>query len=113
MDELMQFLRDRLDEEAAEAQAAADEFGAEWTVDEAMASVRSNTGADVVEEPGTPCAHIARHDPARVLAEVEAKRRLLLWAESAEGGYHLLPVVDNLVGIYSDHPDFDPSWLED
>lgn len=77
MEDLVQFLRARYDEDAAEAQATADEYGAVWTFDEAMDSVRSDKDADVVEEPGTPRTYIARHDPARVLAEVDAKRQLV------------------------------------
>ena len=32
----------------------------------------SDTGADVVDEPGTPRAFMAAHDPARVLREIDA-----------------------------------------
>jgi hypothetical protein len=69
--------------------------------------------------------HIARHDPARVLREVKAKRRLLKWAQDrlhdfedfpADEAYHLdaievlrihLPL---LAAPYADHPSFRPEW---
>lgn len=62
-------------------------------------------------------AHIARHDPARVLREVAAKRKLV---RSIEGlvqhayGYDSAGTVEEvltpLAAIYSDHPDFNEEW---
>jgi hypothetical protein len=81
VDDLVQFLRDRLDETAAKARAAAEELGADWYYDDGFVLARREgdqvvTGSqDFLErERGE---HIALHDPARVLAEVEAKRRLV------------------------------------
>ena len=66
-------------------------------------------------------AHIARHDPARVLAECEAKRQAITifqnhpgadpdddrrWNEYAGMNSMLLA----LALPYADHPDFDPVW---
>lgn len=124
MDELVQFLRARLDEDERIAKAATpgpwlvnDESFIEtiYARDGHTAVVAGGRwgGEAPVFESDEDATHIARHDPARVLAEVEAKRRLLLWAESAECGMHLVPIVDNLVGVYRDHPDFDPAWMED
>ncbi|MFD7185468.1 DUF6221 family protein [Streptomyces sp. NPDC059904] len=116
--ELVDFLRARLDEDARIARVAASQSrGEEWRYDgqyvvadpeRDMVAVGSQDFMDA--ETGK---HIARHDPSRVLAEVEAKRQLLLWAENAEAGAHLLAIVDTLVAVYSNHPDFDPAWLED
>ncbi len=44
--------------------------------------------------------HIARHDPARVLRECEAKRRIV-------EGHKTLRA---LASVYSDHPDYDEAW---
>ena len=67
-------------------------------------------------------AHIARHDPARVLAEVEAKRRIVeAWvrADEAAGSYPgtdagiemgLHEAIALLALPYADHPDYDPDW---
>ncbi|WP_406156931.1 DUF6221 family protein [Streptomyces canus] len=82
MDELVRWLGEQLDAEEAEARLTADAFGAVWTTDDAMESVGSETGADVVSEPYAPRSFIAEHDPARVLREIEAKRKLLArWRE--------------------------------
>lgn len=82
---------------------------------------------------GTPhlLAHIARHDPARVLAECEAKRRIVeihkledyrgvpscylcapeySWGTEPDEG-----PCDTLLALaqpYADHLDFDPAWRE-
>lgn len=62
-------------------------------------------------------AHIVRHDPARVLREVEAKRRLL--AACAEyddcpagmSGSGLAYHVEELLALpYADHPDYRDEW---
>lgn len=72
--------------------------------------------------------HIARHDPARVLREVVAKRRVLARYEEAkhearnpvsaanrqaarvaEG--ELEDVLRDLAAVYSDHPDYYPEWI--
>lgn len=62
-------------------------------------------------------AHVARHDPARVLAEVEAKRRLLvhvdlIWKHSpspaeARAWQH---AVRHLALPYAGHPDYRQEW---
>lgn len=60
--------------------------------------------------------HIARHDPARVLAECGAKRRIVENAEGRESGGHVswpgvwLLVLRLLALPYADHPDYDESW---
>lgn len=58
--------------------------------------------------------HIARHDPARVLAECAAKRRIvdrIEWAARVGSlTDSLLLVAQCLAHPYADHPDFDPEW---
>lgn len=64
--------------------------------------------------------HIARHDPARVLAEVEAKRRIVEGAPSNGGvfdddapdGIREDPwwVLRHLASVYADHPDYREEW---
>jgi len=61
--------------------------------------------------------HIARHDPARVIAECETKRRVVQlcrdaselddWVTTALAEEMLL----HLVQVYTDRPDFPPEWL--
>ena len=71
--------------------------------------------------------HVLRHDPARVLRETAAKRKILAAYIEAEKrrpsgayGYEegesygeaeaLLGVVRALVAVHGSHPDFDPAW---
>jgi hypothetical protein len=89
VDDLLSFIRVRLDEEEQAARAAAADSPGPWRneteSDESgyhQGKILSAKGYTVVHvedqtpRPGT-AAHIARWDPARVLAEVEAKRRIL------------------------------------
>lgn len=65
-DDLIAFLRARFDEDQAVAQRASDDLG------HVLHQVEYNDSAVEADE-----RHIARHDPARILAEVEAKRRMI------------------------------------
>lgn len=79
MTDLVEFLRDRLDEDEQTARAAEAETSAVWTT--YSESVDEDGGGAVAVGSygyfGDQRHHIARHDPARVLAEVEAKRCIL------------------------------------
>lgn len=94
VDDLVAFLRDRLDEDEAGVRALTVPHDwhtgpgddPDWTDEElvCMWPPEFHTPYEqdkhwrglTVEGPAT-AAHIARHDPARVLREVEAKRRIL------------------------------------
>jgi hypothetical protein len=134
------FLRARLDEDEAAARAAADTGDGRWTRDDPPWSTpgRINDGSRdrvIVYNEGAPdadeAAHIARHDPARVLAEVEAKRRVLArhriepgrWGHACVGcgtaGDPADPVTEDIndcpelrdmATVYADHPDYLPEW---
>jgi hypothetical protein len=129
--DLTEFLAARLDEDEAAAKAC--QSPSPWSPGTGLPGdswiVTDDTGEPVVYDEGTPTVeearHIARHDPARVLREVEAKRKILdRWAKSAadprdirlvahadlEGNLALLWVVRQLAAVYSDHPDYDPAW---
>jgi Family of unknown function (DUF6221) len=65
--------------------------------------------------------HIARHDPARVLREVEAGRRIVArhrdcgdgmgyCGDGGHGGDVLCPDMADLLVRWADHPDYDESW---
>jgi hypothetical protein len=140
---LVEFIRARLDEDEAAARAAQtkhpwddgyesfDELANGMLVGDGQASVNDGhtLGARpivVVQEEWTYpphgfelVEHIARHDPARVLREVEAKRRILDEVhpnfEAAEeeagvisGGPDLL--LRLLAALYVDHPDYRDGW---
>ncbi|RPK76550.1 hypothetical protein EES45_23005 [Streptomyces sp. ADI97-07] len=131
-DDLVQFLRDRLDEDAAAAQSAASqEGGGTWEVlrlppmDTPSVCGRPQPGEYALPvivdlDDHERAAHIARHDPARVLAEVDTKRLLMYQFEnrgnsvrgsgqSSTGG-----VWDSLLRMlalpYSGHPDYRDEW---
>ena len=58
-------------------------------------------------------AHIARHNPARVLAECAAKRAIVeRWLHLIEHGDagSFEWVAKALAWAYRDHTDFDPAW---
>ena len=62
--------------------------------------------------------HIARHDPARVLAECEAKRRVveMQWHHLGEDDYAWgmeeakRQILAELALPYADHPDYREEW---
>jgi hypothetical protein len=106
VNEIMAFLNARLDEDEAIARAAVSfDYGvSDWCDD------------------GDPVnAHIARHDPARVLRDIAAKREILRRATFGGKLPRIAPtptlaveVLDRVVALlaqaYSDHPDYDPAW---
>ncbi|MFF5773857.1 DUF6221 family protein [Streptomyces californicus] len=138
MDDLVQFLRDRLAEDEQAARAATwDEWdSAHWTARPPQAAYERYTVADHLDDgvvavtPENADAdgvgqHIARHDPARVLREVEAKRRLLTDYEenAADLDAQHAPDMDyvgradgletalqHLATAYADHPDYRDAW---
>ena len=121
MDDLVRWLRAQLDADERIAGAAAKEYGATWTPDERMGGVSSETGADVVDEPNAPYTFIAAHDPARVLRDIDAKRKLLAECQLAEaeaaypdwmGGYSsgLDYAVQLVAAEYVDREGYDPEW---
>jgi hypothetical protein len=139
-DDLVQFLRDRLDDDERVARAAMwDGQSDVWTASPPKATYERYTVVDycddgvVVVTPENADAdgvgrHVARHDPARVLREVDAKRRLLaehLPAKSPHvpfpychceagdgcvGGPYPCLTVQLLVLPYADHPNYRDEW---
>ncbi|MFK8851272.1 DUF6221 family protein [Streptomyces sp. Ac-502] len=115
MDDLVQFLRDRLDEDERIAKACAG--NGQWNADDIEIY-----GKELAPEVR---AHMATHDPARALAEVAAKKRILDFYDAAHSD-----AVRNAVGIdsqdgtisaataavrclatvYADHPDYNEAW---
>lgn len=118
---LVDFLRARLDEDEAVAKAAVREEYRHWEgsgpdrYDEGR--VYAN-GEVIVWDEGTPsgeCAlHIARHDPARVLADVQAKREIISWVtlyvRNLPPGVRADGIIRRLAVVYADHPDYQPEW---
>lgn len=137
MDDLIAFLRARLDEDEATARAATPgpwqwrhEHGEPWHpepegwLDYSGEYITGPDDAATMFGPGmTPHAdatHIALHDPPRVLAEVAAKRQIVdayeHWQRRADSGEELSEFErGSLAGLYSTcralaeaHPDWRP-----
>lgn len=141
--DLVQFLRDRLDEDAIVAQKAiAEEFltSGRWMArgpygeGDRFGNIQSEQNEQIVEESllWQTATHIVRHDPARVLAEVEWKQRIVSnyaallqtfgsvdWAKgkndpvlsgtlSARETLH--SVLRAMATAYADHPDYREEW---
>ncbi len=118
MEELVAFLRARIDEDEASARAAT---AGRWyaqdggvTTDEEEWPV---SGVETKRERADR-VHIARWDPRRVLAECAMKRVLVdravaneeRWGPDWDPDYdgYLLPA---LAAVYSGHPDFRAEWV--
>lgn len=136
-----EFLMARLVEDEAHARQATEFSTGRWhvpstgVVDLGLVDPDAGIGGLQTFEDGRVAEHVARHDPARVLAEVAAKRRILAaieagdaeWAQAKERAgkapvsfdlararslqRELADVVlRNLAALYADHPDYDPAW---
>jgi hypothetical protein len=109
--DLSEFLLARIGEDEEAAQAATPgpwEARPYWSasLDDSWASV-----PDIMPEPidARDASHIARWDPARVLAECAAKRRIVELVEpyvSRMAG----EVLELLALPYAGHEDYDPAW---
>jgi Family of unknown function (DUF6221) len=107
--DLAGFLAARLDEiEAAAREAASRPLGDAWDDGTRLTAV---------------ARHIARHDPARVLREVEAKRKILRRCEARINELDVHPnglvspravlarqIIAELAAVFSDHPDYRQEW---
>lgn len=131
--DIVEFLRARLDEDERAARAAF------WDASGDSAGWRLQRGAGhyafvvmdglddrvvIVDEPEASdregvAVHIVRHDPARVLREVEAKRRLLdLHRPDSDdrpecgtcGPRHPCSTLRLLALPYADHDDYREEW---
>jgi hypothetical protein len=134
--DLLAFLCARIDEDERVAMAAARAANTDTWIDGAEGSVLGIGGdmhlrgaVNSIDDIGP---HIARWDPARVLAEVEAKRRILeehrlasyraSWDEDQDicgtcrydNGLDVYPypcpTVRLLALPYADHPDYRDEW---
>lgn len=66
-------------------------------------------GGQLTEQYKVNAEHIARHDPARVLAEVQAKRGILDLINQ-RGDDMSVYYLRRLALVYADHPDYDEAW---
>lgn len=113
--DLVAFLLARIAEDEAVARAAVGEGSGSWE-----ARPYWFTESHEADVPGVTydeidldhAMQIARWDPARVLAECEAKRRIITTIQRwLDVGYPTLDhVLFALALPYADHPDYDESW---
>jgi hypothetical protein len=133
-DGLVEFLRARLDEDAAVARAAS---GHQWDLDAGDGPAEAwvlDEDMHLIDTDRVTAEHIARWDPARVLAEVEAKRQMIRDVAAADassldmehGCCHepqeilagacrqtdpaSLPLLRLLAVPYAGHPDYRDEW---
>jgi hypothetical protein len=125
MDDLVQFLRARLDKDERVARASGRAW---WAPPDLPGQVHDSGGINIEAKLPSFAAHIARHDPARVLAEVDAKRQILRRLEGAEftlsvsekgtvphdlmtGAVNSYRDAVRLLALpYSSHPDYRDEW---
>jgi HPt (histidine-containing phosphotransfer) domain-containing protein len=123
MDDLVAFVEARL---ADDEQAATQCVERDWQFSGSNCHVLAERSANGSFRTIAWCAngydddlsnsiHIAVHDPARVLREVEAKRQILRYVrgeladdETDQSAQWLLQM---LAAPFADHPDFLASWL--
>lgn len=139
----IEFLNARLDEDETMAKAAALRFPGPWQqaqapdspLPAAVSLYDANDESLAVTRGNYAAAHIARHDPARVLREVEVWRGMLLdfhmppaagvgipalpgdlptprELHAKELGFRLalLAALKAKIATYSDHPDYRQEW---
>jgi hypothetical protein len=123
---LRAFIEARLAEDEATARAATDDgrdigswfVGERWNVYHSEVQEPDGSNELVVYGNRLPeSEHIARHDPARVLREVAAKRARLELADKigAERGhpfwaYAAEQLLKLEAAVWSDHADYRPEW---
>lgn len=136
---MVAFIKARLEEDEAIAETAGGrEPQGEWEQvdpERRPGRVDCDSGYVVTYDEGSPdegqAPHIARHDPARVLREVEAKQRIVDdyritatacrnvtgpevdspgYAAMCAGRDALKSCVTLLAAVWSDHPDYRQEW---
>lgn len=116
-----EFIRARLDEDEQIALAAGDSRRTpgqdRWEFGNMQVRAQDSYGVLVVGHTWPrEGEHIARHDPASVLRDIAARRRILAAAERVEenGGWHIsgqgVEIIYALAERWNTHPDYQPGW---
>lgn len=121
--ELVVWLRQALDEDETIARAAAAEGGPDWAPDatfladliDPLPSQRRAHPERLFLLTPKDAEHIARHDPARVLREISAKRAIIDQCvhtlEYEDYGYTIAEfVLRSLGAALDDHPGYRAEW---
>jgi hypothetical protein len=112
---LVEFLERRFQEDEDAARTAGEDVGYSWVEHEqVIARGGKPQGSDYLigiwVDHDAEAVHIARHDPERVLADVEALRQVLHLANSQTNGDSLEPVLQRLALPFASHPDYRSEW---
>lgn len=126
MSDLVEFLLARVAEDEEVARRTAEAVGAEWASWNRswdLAPVRDLAGAAgrITALPTTIDEHVTHHDPARVLAQCEAVRRIASRCDMVIRGCEVgmftegqrVDAQDNLRALalpYAAHPDYRAEW---
>lgn len=107
--DLIAYLRARFDEEDAIAlTACGDPDCGVWAASENDVDFDQYKVGGI--RPAT-AAHIARHDPARVLRDIAAKRRIVDYCDDwRRDEFETGPILELLVLSYMDREDFREEW---
>lgn len=116
----VEFLMARLAEDELTALAAVD-GSPRWRSNYQYRDVKDEDGHYVVQADSRhpsieQAAHIARHNPARVLSEVEAKRAAIADYLRLDASGDLLArgigedILRAMCAVYAEHPDCNPAW---
>ena len=116
----VEFLQARLAEDELTALAAVDS-SPRWRASYPYCDVKDDDGHYVVQadsrHPSTEqAAHIARHSPARVLADVEVKRAVIAEYLRLDAAGDLLArgvvedILRSMCSVYDEHPDYKAAW---
>src|SRR5262245_17316529 len=110
MNDLVAFLRARLDEDEATARQAMTALESGWP------DYQTYDGPDL----DAATDYLDRFPPARVLREVEAKRaiaglhhqaeRAPNWCAECDEEWFPCPTLRHLATVYRDHPDYRQEW---
>lgn len=116
--DIRDFIAARLDDDEQVAHAAGS--GEHWLIGR-LTDRGSIIASDIADEVAlaSPSSrhHIAHWDPARVLAEIAAKRRRIerhspgggIFCGACEQEWPCIDVLND-ASLYAEHPDFDPAW---
>jgi len=108
-DDLITWLRAQFGDDEVVARRASTVVPAPWSYVEARSVILDAHARDIAKVGYVEGLHIARHDPARVLAEVEAKRRILdLYEELYEPGLYEAAAL--LALPCADRPGYQEAW---
>lgn len=117
---LVEFLQARLAEDELIALTATD-GSPQWRTNYDYRDVKDDEGhyvvqADTQHPTLEQAAHIARHCPAHVLREVEAKRAVIADFLRRDAAGDLLgrgvieDILRSLCSVYAEHPKYNQSW---